>query len=124
MGFFDIFSGNQNNMNRYAIDIARGVEKRINSIEVAKQFVLEELDAASQGNEVAMRFVKNSGISENEYKGAMGNSFEEVDGADGPQQFILISCMQLGDMDLMVETRIQVVDYIMKQWNLGRYNKS
>jgi hypothetical protein len=55
---------------------------------------LEELDASSQGNEVARDFTKNSGFSSYEYRDAMLNSFEEVDGEDGPQQFLLV-LMQL-----------------------------
>ena len=117
MGFFDMFKQNKSEpmMNDYAIDIVRGVSKRIKSFDVAIQFVLEELDAAKDGNETAKVFVKNSGINASEYENAISNSFEEVDGVNGPQQFLIMSCMTLGNMELMVETRTQIVDYIMKE---------
>ena len=86
------------------------------STQVALQFVLEELDAARQGNERAVQFVENSGFSESEYEGAMQNSFEEV---DGPQQFLLSSGMQYSsDMDFMMNLRIQVVENIINDWEL------
>ena len=69
--------------------------QKIPTTEIAYQFVLEEIEAASQGNDTAISFARNSGISPQEYKGSMMNSRPEVDGADGPQQFILALCMQL-----------------------------
>ncbi len=111
-------------MSALAIEISKGVHARIGSDSVAKQFILEELQAASSGDDVAKEFVKQSGISANEYAGAMSNSFEEVDGANGPQQFLLRSCMSLGDMDLTVATRLQVVDHVMKSWKLGKYRST
>lgn len=123
MNFFNIFrKKNKTTMNKYAIEIAKEVDKRIKSFEVAKQFILEELEAASQGNNTAKKFVENSGISNIEYANAMKNSFDEVDGADGPQEFLVMACMQLNNIDLMVETRLQVVNFIMKKWNLGKYS--
>ena len=41
---------------------------------VAFQFVLEEVEAASKGNDEAKSFAANSGIPENEYSGALQNS--------------------------------------------------
>ena len=104
--------------------IAQGVNSRINSDKVALQFVLEELDAARQGNEAAVQFVKNSGFSPSEYEGAMQNSFEEVDGPDGPQQFLLSSVMKFSsDMDFMVNLRLKVVERIINDWGLNNHRK-
>ena len=97
------------------------VMKRIGSYDVALQFVLEEIEAASSGNAIAINFAKNSGFSESDYKGAMHNSFDEVDGPAGPQQFLLGFVMQLSDIDLMVRLRVATVDKIMQDWNLGKY---
>lgn len=113
---------------QYGIDstaelLAEYVNQKIPSEEVAIQFVLEELEAASQGNELAKIFAENSGFDEDDYIGAMYNSFEEVDGEDGPQQEILNLCMMLyPDQDLMADLRIKTVDNIMKYWKLGKYS--
>ena len=101
--------------------VAQEVLTKIGSYEVALQFVLEEIDAASQGNKIAVDFVKNSGFSEGEYKGAMSNSFDEVDGPEGPQLFLLHFITQMSDIDLMVSLRVASVDKIMQTWKLGRY---
>jgi hypothetical protein len=110
--------------NDIVANITQGVNSRISSERVALQFVLEELDAARQGNEVALQFVKNSGFSPSEYEGAMQNSFEEVDGPDGPQQFLLSSVMQYSsDMDFMVNLRLKVVENIIHDWGLNKQEK-
>ena len=111
--------------NNIVANITQGVNSRISSEKVALQFVLEELDAASQGNETAVQFVKNSGFSPSEYEGAMKRSFEEVDGVNGPQQFLLSSVMQYSsDMDFMVSLRLKVVENIIHDWGLGNLESS
>lgn len=100
-------------------EVTEGVISRINSKKVAYQFVLEELDAARQGNDEAILFVQDSGFSESEYIDAMHSSFEEVDGANGPQQFLLNSIMPYAsNMDLMVSLRLSVVQNIINKWQL------
>jgi len=52
----------------------------------------------------------------------MNNSFEEVDGVESPQEFILaITTMLHSDINLMVDFRTKIVDNIMKEWKLGKY---
>lgn len=103
--------------------LAEYVNQKIPSEDVAIQFILEEIEAASQGNGAAKIFAMTSGFDEDDYIGAMHNSFEEVDGEDGPQQEILNLCMMLyPDQDLMTDLRIKTVDNIMKYWKLGKYS--
>ncbi len=71
------------------------VMSRIASEDVAYQFILEELDGASQGNAAAQAFARNSGIPASTYSGALGNSNSEIDGPEGPQQLLLALSMQL-----------------------------
>lgn len=112
----------------YGVDVtakmlAEYVNQKIKSEDVAIQFVLEELEAASQGNEMAKLFASSSGFDKDDYIGAMHNSFEEVDGPNGPQQEILNLCMMLyPNQNLMAELRIKTVDNIMKEWKLGKYS--
>ena len=102
--------------------MAEYINQKIPSEDVAVQFILEELEAASEGNESAKIFARTSGFDKDDYLGAMKNSFEEVDGPDGPQQEILNLCMMLyPDQRLMTELRIKTVDLIMKDWKLGKY---
>ena len=97
-------------------------KNKIHSHKVALQFVLEELDAARQGNNTAINFVNNSGFEENEYVGAMANSFEEVDGSDGPQQMLLTQIMSVSSIDTKVKLRVTIVDKVMQEWKLGKYS--
>lgn len=113
-------------MNTHEYSLAKNifeqVSKTINSQRVAKQFILEELDAGSQGNEAAREFVKNSGFKKEEYENAMNNSFNKVDGPNGPQQTLLKSCIILGDIDLTVKTRILVTQMIIEKYKNEEYN--
>ena len=112
----------EHGIDRTAELIAEYINQKIPSEDVAVQFILEELEAASGGNESAKIFAKTSGFDEDDYLGAMKNSFEEVDGPDGPQQEILNLCMMLyPDQRLMAELRIKTVDLLMKHWELGKY---
>lgn len=102
------------------------VNSKITTPAVAKQFVLEELHAASHGNEKAQEFAKESGFDKVEFADAMSsiNSFEEVDGKGEAQQTLLILMMQyisLSDRNKFAEVKVQIVDMIMKKHNLGKY---
>ena len=55
----------------------------------------------------------------------MRNSRPEVDGPDGPQQFLLSLCMQLQpNIELVVLLRTKIVDNIMTHFSFGKYKKS
>ncbi len=95
---------------------------KLQNTEIAYQFVLEEIEAASRGNDKAIKFATNSGISANEYIGSMSNSRPEVDGPDGPQQTLIGICSQfISNTDLMVELRTRIVDHIMESFSFGKY---
>ena len=101
----------------------RMVNQKIHSRKVALQFVLEELDAARNGNEYAVEFVKNSGFEPSEYIGAMQNSFDEVDGLDGPQMTLHAIGSSIDNIDMKVELIIKVVDRVMQKYTLGKYSE-
>ena len=107
---------------RFAEVISFQGEYLLNNKERAYQFILEEIEAASLGNEEAIRFALDSGIPSSEYKDAMKRSRPEIDGKAGPQQFLSIITTQLSpDRDLMVKFRTKIVDKVMKHFNLGKY---
>lgn len=95
---------------------------KIGSKEIAYQFILEELEGASMGNSISKGFAKASGINPIEYKGAMDNSMIEVDGPEGPQQFLRYLGMQLSE-SLRVQVSLGVVDGVMKHFSLGKYKE-
>lgn len=98
------------------------VQDKLQTTEIAYQFVLEEIEAASEGNDTAISFARSSGISPGEYKGSMSNSRPEVDGPDGPQETLLWICSQLmPNTDLMVQLRTRITDNIMKSFSFGKY---
>ncbi len=103
------------------------VDNKITTNAVAKQFILEEIEGASFGNEKSQRFAELSGFNKAEYTGAMtDNSFDEVDGVDSPQQILMFDChlplRNRIDNDILIDVRFQVVDKIMKKYSLGKYS--
>jgi hypothetical protein len=91
----------------------------------AHQFVLEELDAARHGDEQSVRFVRESGIPESEYKGAMQRtSWGEDDLFNRIQMLFRSFTFRIADSDLRTELSLGVVDRIMALYSLGKYAKN
>ena len=102
------------------------VDSKITTPAVAKQFVLEELHAASHGNKQAKEFAETSGFDKSEYVDAMlsMNSFDEVDGKGEAQQTLLLLLMQyigLSDRNKLADTKIKIVDMFMNKYKFGKY---
>ena len=103
--------------------IAELVNEKIYSHEVALQFVLEELDAARNGNDIAVAFALNSGFSPYEYIGALEKTTWEGEESEleHVQLFLRHFGAKISDIDLRVELGTNVVDKIMQKWKLGKY---
>lgn len=103
--------------------VAQIINEKITSKSLAKQFVLEELDAARQGNNDAINFVVQSGFSPSEYTGAMSKTRWEGDESELEhlQLYFRYFLMQIKDIELMVKLSTSTVDEVMKTWNLGKY---
>ena len=95
--------------------------KKIHSYGDALQFVLEELDAARNGNQTAVSFADNSGFLSNDYIGAMDRSYDAIDGSDGPQMLLVSLAFGIEDIELMSQFKVATVDKVMQYWKLGRY---
>ena len=103
--------------------VAQIINEKITSRSLAKQFVLEELDAAKNGNEDAKNFVKESGFNPSEYSGAMSKTRWEGDESELEhiQLYFRYFLMQIKDMELMVKLSTSTVNEIMKMYKLGKY---
>lgn len=101
-------------MQEAVVRCARTVGLKIPTVDVYRQFLLEELDAAQHGNAEAQAFAHSAGIPHSEYNGAMRRSFPEVDGPNGPQQALVRLCHQLGgDSEEVARFRIAVIRELM-----------
>ncbi len=90
--------------------------------ELAYQFILEEIEVASQGNEMEISLALNSGISSSEYRGAKSEDPSEPDGKYLAQNLLLTIASDLrSDTFLMVKMRIKIVDNVMKIFHFGKY---
>jgi len=113
----------KNGVRLTAKQIAEEVNKKISSKELARQFILEELDSARQGNSIAQNFVKNSGFKPYEYLGASNRTKWEGEESELEylQLFVRLFTSKIREPDLMIELSIRVLDEIMKIWELGKY---
>ena len=92
---------------------------RIPNRQVAYQFLLEELDGARQGNDASQAAARRSGISPEEYIGALNRSRPEVDGPEGPQQLLMELSLQLADdRELMAKFRCDVGRTVQEHFRL------
>lgn len=117
---YEEYRGIQENSSLYPMNVDQiygAVSSKISSKEVAYQFILEEMDAASYGNEEAKLFVKNNRFLIDEFRGSMGKSMPEVDGANGPQQTLTrLTINNIFSRDELAKVRIQVVQRIIDNW--------
>lgn len=109
-------------LDNVAVKYSRIILQKLVTQEIAYQFVLEEVEAASKGNDKAIRFARTCGVSPQNYEGSLKNSRPEVDGPDGPQQLVLFLCMELQpNIDLVVDFRIKILENIMQHFSIGKY---
>ena len=115
-------------------DIIEIINSKPKSLSVAHQFIYEELEAAYyvidseeeliDGLGFLEHRVRNCAISKEKCLGAMNKSWDDVDGADGPQQYLLeftlVVRQQLGK-ELSIIFRISVVENIIAFFKLGKY---
>lgn len=103
--------------------IAKEVVDRIPDKDIAYEFMLQELDGASRGNDYSRMCASCSGIAPKEYKDALNRSIPEVDGPDGPQQFLLRLSLSLSeDRELMAKLRCDVGSVVQKHFKLGLHS--
>jgi hypothetical protein len=105
--------------------VAQIINKKITSKSLAKQFVLEELDASRQGNAHAVIFVKQTGFSPDEYIGAMSKT--KWEGSESElehlQLYFRALIMQVKEIELMVKLSTSTVEEVMKIYRLGKYEE-
>ncbi|WP_156955302.1 hypothetical protein [Polaromonas glacialis] len=107
-----------------AVKLIHIIESKKDSKKVALQFILEELDAAKDASSFIKDRIKSFYINESEYSGALNKSWDNVDGRDGPQQFLLLLTMALSErvgIEAAAIVRISIVEYILHHYKLGRY---
>lgn len=100
------------------------IDSKKHSKKVAMQFVLEELDAARQGNDFVKDRIKSFYFNDSDYIGAMNRSWGDVDGPRGPQQFLVLLTIQLSreiGIDNAAMVRISIVEYIICHYKFGRF---
>lgn len=113
-----------NTYDKLSDNIYQIISSIIVSKEVAYQFIIEELEAASMGNEEAQNFVAESNLYLEEIEDSMANSSSLVDGVDGPQQTLTRLIMSLNlDMTFATRIRIRVVKKIMNDWLKDNTNR-
>ena len=94
--------------------------KRIPDDDTGYRFTLEELDGASKGNEYARDYARRSGISSDEFEGALSRNSPDVSGPGGPQQLLVAMALQLlDDRETMARFRCDVGREVRKEFQIG-----
>lgn len=84
---------------------------------LAYSFVMQELDGARQGNDLSIKFVKDSGVAEYEYKGSLNQDTPELDMAQEWMQ--MLTSKLYPRMDIIVPLRLEIVKNIMEKYGIG-----
>ncbi|MGR3898284.1 hypothetical protein FW759_02330 [Psychrobacter sp. 1176_08] len=86
---------------------------------LAYGFVMQELDGARQGNDLSIKFVENSGVSEYEYKGSLNQDTPELDIAQEWMQ--MLTSKLYPRMDIIVPLRLGLVECVMRRYGIGKF---
>lgn len=111
-------------LDKVTTEVVGGLMRQLSGTGFMYHFILAELDGASMGNEKAKRFAKESGIPESEYKGQHKFEHPLIDGPNGAKTIIDTACLGMIDQqDLVVEFRLMTLDKLMRQVEVGKYDK-
>jgi hypothetical protein len=86
----------------------------------AYQFLLQELDGASKGNDQSQRMARESGIPEDHYRGALERDVPEVNEAH--DHITSYSIQLMPEETLMARFRVAIDVEVMKHFELGRFS--
>ncbi|CAA6812097.1 MAG: Unknown protein [uncultured Sulfurovum sp.] len=92
------------------------------SKELAKKFVLQELDIASKGDASLQYFVNKSGFHVSEYLGALGKFQEDKEKIEMIQFVFLNFLNKISDDQRMHQTAMNILNGIMEHWKIGKYS--
>ena len=103
-----------------AVRFAAGsIIEKLPERDMAYEFMLQELEGASMGNENSKRVAAKSGIPPSRYKGALNRDVPAIELA---QDHITNYAVQLAaDQELMARFRVDIGIEVMKHFELGRF---
>ena len=107
-------------------ELIRIIDSKQYSEAVALQFVLEELEIGQTKTPFVQQVISNCGIDKSKYNGAMDKSWNDVNGINGPQQYLLKLTMALSQQvnsEIAVNVSISIVGYIIRHYKLGKYSQ-
>lgn len=101
---------------------ADSVIQRIPNRAAAYEFILQELDGASLGNEESKKAAANSGIPPSHYKGALKKDVPAIE--DAQDHIANYSLQLVDDQRLMARFRVDIGAEVMKHFEFGRFSHS
>lgn len=105
--------------------ILKRLAPHITTVEIARQFVLEELDAARHGDASAKQFVSECGLTEADYAGALSRPLEtDQEKVAAAQSTFRTYTYMILDAKERTIVSLGVVDGIMEIWGMGKYSSS
>ena len=92
---------------------------------IVKKYILEEIDAASNGDEEPKQFVRNCGFDYSEYHGQMSKEDPNInqDAVEAISNYMRLQTYKILDKKMIVKISLIIIDKIMKNWELGKYSK-
>lgn len=103
---------------------AKSICSEVKDFELIYQLVLEDIEGASMGNDAAKKFARTSGITPDQYRGALNNSRPEIDASKGIKSYLDEMAMQFyPNSEKMAEYRLAATDYLMSHYGIGKYSK-
>lgn len=100
-------------------------EKMHNSYDDVYYFILEEIQELREyfNNSITIMFILKSGIKQSEYLNLNSDKTNQSIQDEALNLSKSIYCCLSKEPDIMLKFRISLIDQIMKQYQIGKYNK-
>lgn len=112
-----------NGLAKEQILMIQKINATIVSQELARKFVLQELDVAQQGDRLSQNFAKQSGFHPAQYLGTLEKFEEDREEIEKIQALFLNFLSKIANEKLMFQIAMEILDGVMKYWEIGKYDK-
>ena len=99
------------------------INQLISSEEIARKFILQELDFAQKEELLPQNFIINSGFNPVEYEGALEEFSENKEELLNLQILLENLLNKITQKEEIIYISIKVIDQVMKEWKIGKYKQ-
>ena len=99
------------------------INQSIPSKEIARKFMLQELDILRQGDTTSQSFTETSGFHRAEYLGASKKFEDDKKSIEMAQNILIDFLEQISNEKRMLQSAQTILNGVMQHWEIGKYSQ-